>query len=344
VDEAPDAPEALAVPAAIPDEPIGAYRAGAYPQALQGFVDKQVERPNDPALLLNIGSTHYQMKNYEEAERAFAEAARSDDPSIRNQALYSLGNNDYRQGKLQEAVEHFKAALEADPDDQDAKYNLEFVREEIRRRVEEQKKRQEEQQQQQGDQQQDQQQGDQQQDQQQDDQQQEQQQGDQQQEQQQGGTPQDQDGDGLPDETEQSGANPTDPRNPDSDGDGLPDGVEDADRDGQRDEGETDPNNPDSDGDGLQDGQEDRNRNGQLDEGETDPRNPDSDGDGVPDGQEEQAPQPPQAGQAQGQEGESPEGLTPEEAARYLQGLEEGRPDPQRKLPPGRRGRPAKDW
>ncbi len=322
-------------PAVIPDEPIGAYRAGAYPQALQGFVDKQVERPNDPALLLNIGSTHYQMKNYKEAERAFAEAARADDPSIRNQALYSLGNNDYRQGKLQEAVEHFKAALEANPDDQDAKYNLEFVREEIRRRVEEQKKRQEEQQQQQGDQQQqdDQQQGDQQQG--------DQQQGDQQQ---QGGTPQDQDGDGLPDETEQSGANPTDPRNPDSDGDGLPDGVEDANQNGQRDEGETDPNNPDSDGDGLLDGQEDRNRSGQPEEGETDPRNPDSDGDGVPDGQEEQAPQSPQAGQAQGQEGESPEGLTPEEAARYLQGLEEGRPDPERKLPPGRRGRPAKDW
>ncbi len=278
------------------DNPYNAYDAGAYEQALQGFVDQQIEYPEDSEVSLNLGSVHYEMKNFEEADRAFATAALSADDVIRGQALYNLGNSAYRQGKLQEAVELFKAALERNPDDEDAKFNLEYVRDEIRRRHEEAQKRQQENpdQQQQGDQQ--------------------QQQGDQQQEQQQQQQGQDQDGDGLPDELERSAQNPTDPENPDTDGDGLTDGQEDQDRNGQVDEGETDPNNPDTDGDGTGDAEE---------------------------AQEQQAQE--QGGEPQ--QAEDQEGLTPEEAERYLQSLEEGLPDQKRRLPKGtRRARPEKDW
>jgi Ca-activated chloride channel family protein len=290
-------------------DPYEAYGAGIYDQALSGFVDQQVERPDDPAVALNLGSVHYQMRNFEEADRAFFEAALSTDESLREQALYNLGNSAFRQGRLEEAVELYKAALEIDPDDEDAKFNLEFVRDEIRRRHEEAQKRQEEQQQQrdQQPQQQEQQQGGEQG-------QEPQEQGEQDQPQEQQGEQdqtggQDTDQDGLPDEVERSGENPTDPENPDTDGDRLPDGAED------------------------------QNRNGQVDEGETDPNNPDTDGDGMGDGEEalEQA-----QGDA-GVEGEESGSLTPEEAERYLQALEEGRPDlrhPSR----GRRTRQAKDW
>jgi Ca-activated chloride channel family protein len=274
-----------------------AYEAEAYDQALQGFVDEQVERPEDPGLTFNIGSAHYKMKNYEEAERSFATVAMAGDPLLREQALYNLGNCAYRQGKLQEAVELYKAALEVDPDDEDAKFNLEFVRDEIRRRHEEQQKRQQEQQQQQDQ-----------------DQDQDQQQQGQQQQQQQGG--QDSDRDGLTDDTERSAQNPTDPHD------------------------------ADSDDDGLLDGQEDRNANGQVDDGETDPNNPDSDGDGKSDGQEaleQQDPDQQQDQQEQQGEPEDLEGLSREEAERYLQALEEGRPQ-QRQPHRGRPRRPAKDW
>ena len=230
-------PETEKAPARVRAEnPYEAYEAGIYEQALSGFVDMQVERPDDPAVALNLGSVYYQMRNYEEADRAFFGATLSTDESLREQGLYNLGNSAFRQGRLEEAVELYKAALEIDPDDEDAKFNLEFVRDEIRRRHEEAQKRQEEQQQQQ-------QQQDQQQDQQQE-----------QQQEQSGG--QDSDQDGLPDEVERSGENPTDPENPDTDGDQLPDGAEDLNRNGQVDEGETDPNNPDSDGDGVGDGEE----------------------------------------------------------------------------------------
>ena len=129
-------------------DPYEAYLAGEYDKALQGFTDLQIEHPEDPGLALHLGSAHFQMKNYTEAEKSFGQAALGGDPQVRERAMYNLGNTAYRQGKLQDAVEWYKRALEAEPDDEDAKYNLEFVRDEIRRRIDEAKKRQEQQQQQ----------------------------------------------------------------------------------------------------------------------------------------------------------------------------------------------------
>ena len=289
-------------------DPWKAYEAGAFDQAVQGFVDRQVEQPDEPALALNLGSAYYGMRDYERADQELGRAAVAADPALRQKALYNLGNSAYRQGRLEEAVALYQAALELDPDDEDAKFNLEFVRDEIRRRIEENQKRQEEQQQQQ------QQQGDQQQqegEQQQDQGSGEQEQGERQQPQGPEEQPSDSDGDGLPDQVESQGANPTDPRNPDSDGDGLPDGVED------------------------------RNSSGSVDPGETDPNKVDSDGDGVPDSQESPEEQGPAEAEPQASEDEG--SLTPEEAERYLQALEEGRPE--RQAPASeRRRRPAKDW
>jgi Ca-activated chloride channel family protein len=303
-----DEPAGKPTPGPLPprsyDDPWEAYAAGAYDQAVQGFIDRQVERPEEAALALNLGSAYYGMRDYERADQAFGQAALAADPALRQEAVYNLGNSAYRQGRLEEAVALYQSALELDPDDEDAKFNLEFVRDEIRRRIEENQKRQEQQQQQQqgGDQQQ-----------QQDPQQQEQQQ--------EQGAPEPQPGEGQ----EQPQAEPQ----PDSDGDGLPDQLE---RQGAN---PTDPNNPDTDGDGLPDGTEDRNASGAVDPGETDPNKLDSDGDGVPDSQE--------AGATEAEPGEAEEGLSPEEAARYLQSLEEGRPE--RQAPKsGRQRRPAKDW
>ncbi len=303
--QSPVQPEATTAPRV--KDPFKAYDQGLYDQALQGFTDLQVENPENPEVALNLGSAHYQMRNYAEADRAFSRAALASDQTLRQEALYNLGNSAFRQGRLEEAVELYKTALELDPEDEDAKFNLEFVRDEIRRRHEEAQKRQD-QQPQQNPQQQDQQQPDDQQQQEQGEEEQQQQNEPQSADEQQSQGAQDSDEDGLPDDVEQSGQNPTDPQNPDTDGDGLPDGAEDL------------------------------NRNGRLDPQETDPNNPDSDGDGVTDGEEGSA------GSAEPQgELQELEGLTPEEAERYLQALEEGRPE--RQLPPGtKRSRNKKDW
>lgn len=64
----------------------------------------------------------------------------------------------------------------------------------------------------------------------------------------------DTDHDGLSDGTEVYGSQRTNPREPDSDRDGIIDGVEDANQNGEQDDGETSSVRADTDGDGLCDG------------------------------------------------------------------------------------------
>ncbi|MEE8368712.1 MAG: tetratricopeptide repeat protein [Thermoanaerobaculia bacterium] len=221
------------------DDPYAAYLDGDYETALAGFVDQQVERPDHLGIALNVGSAYYEMKNYAAAEKAFSAAAFSAGTERQAEAFYNLGNTAFRQGKLEQAVEFYRASLEKNPDDADAKFNVEFVRDEIRRRHEEAQKRQDQQSRQQdGDKSSDQEKAD----------------SDSQEGQsQQSASEEDGDGDGLSDSIEMQGENPTDPMNPDTDGDGVKDGDEDRNANGRVDPGETDPNKVDSDGDGVPD-------------------------------------------------------------------------------------------
>ncbi len=320
--EGRDEPPAVAAPVEY-SSPWTAWEAGAWDQALQGFADRQTKRPDDAGLSLNVGAAHYRLNDFEAADGEFFRAASAGDEELRAQALYNLGNSAYRQGRLDQAIDFYRASLEVDPDDIDAKFNLEFVREEMERQKQEQEQSQDGQDRNEQDRQE--QEGREQQQSDAADRDGEEQPRDQQgqgeddrgqdQGSQAGAGPRDTDGDGLDDELERNAANPTDPQNADSDADGLPDG------------------------------EEDRNRNGRVDPGETDPNLGDSDGDGVPDARDP-APEADGAegGSSRAGSGEPLPGMTPEEALRYLQALEEGRPDPARRGQRGRRSRHAKDW
>ena len=123
------------------------YNEEQYDEAMKAFVDAQIESPEEPKLKYNLANTHYKMNNYEEAVKNYQDvAATAQDIQLEEKSLYNIGNALYRQGKLEEAIEYYKKALELDPNDQDAKYNLEFVREEIKRRLNQAKDREKQQQ------------------------------------------------------------------------------------------------------------------------------------------------------------------------------------------------------
>lgn len=120
------------------------YEQQKYDLALKEFIDAQIEAPEDARLSYNTGNAYYKMNNYDEAIKSFLNgAAKAKDIKLREKSYYNLGNSFYRQGKLQEAVQYYQQALELDPEDTDAKKNLEFVRQEIKRRMNEEKERQE---------------------------------------------------------------------------------------------------------------------------------------------------------------------------------------------------------
>ncbi len=124
------------------------YAQEKYDEALNVFVDGQIEHPEDVQLKFNIASSKYMMKNYEEALAGFLDvAATARDAQLEEKALFNAGNTLYRQGKLEPAIDYYSKALELDPEDAEAKQNLEFVREELKRRMNEAKKTQEQQEQ-----------------------------------------------------------------------------------------------------------------------------------------------------------------------------------------------------
>ncbi len=144
----------LGIPPRLHGEPLSSktekgsslYQEERYDEAMKAFVDAQIESPEEPKLKYNLANTHYKMNSYEEAVKNYQDvAATAQDIQLEEKSLYNIGNALYRQGKLEEAIEYYKKALELDPDDQDAKYNLEFVREEIKRRLNQAKEREEQQ-------------------------------------------------------------------------------------------------------------------------------------------------------------------------------------------------------
>jgi len=115
-----------------------AYESGEYDQALQHFHQAQLDRPDDRQLEFNIADAYFRMEDYEAAELSFGRVLSlgEGEDGLAQQAHYNLGNTLYYQGRLEEAVTSYERAVELDPEDEDARHNLEYVREELKRRQE----------------------------------------------------------------------------------------------------------------------------------------------------------------------------------------------------------------
>lgn len=127
-----------------------------YDEANNAYRDALLDDPESDIVQFNIGDTQYKKKKYEEALKEFKGVLDSEDILLQSKTYYNMGNTFYRLGKLPESILSYKRALELNPDDLDAKYNLEFVRKKLKDQAQKQPQdgqQQQQQQQQQGDQQ-----------------------------------------------------------------------------------------------------------------------------------------------------------------------------------------------
>ena len=109
-------------------EGITAYKNGDYSKAIDYFTAAQLDDPQRPEILYNLGSAYYQNKDYDAARTHMHEALIKADPSLKAKIHYDLGNVDFRKGRLEDAVKNYEKALELAPDDSQAKENIEFVK------------------------------------------------------------------------------------------------------------------------------------------------------------------------------------------------------------------------
>jgi tetratricopeptide (TPR) repeat protein len=133
---------------------IKAYEESQWDEALQHFQDAQLDDPENPVGHFNLGEAHYKRKNYEEALTSYEKSLNTQEIDLKQQIYYNLGNTYAQMNKYQEAIQSYIKALEIDPDDQDAKFNLELVRARLKEMAQKQPmENQQQQQQQQGNQQ-----------------------------------------------------------------------------------------------------------------------------------------------------------------------------------------------
>ncbi|MCI0404479.1 MAG: tetratricopeptide repeat protein [candidate division Zixibacteria bacterium] len=103
------------------------YRQGNYDEAARRYRSAEIDRPGSPVAAYNLGTALVTGKNYEEAFSKLGEAASKLTGPEKALAHYNIGNGLFGAGKFAEAAGAFKKALEINPNDRDAKYNLELA-------------------------------------------------------------------------------------------------------------------------------------------------------------------------------------------------------------------------
>ena len=74
------------------------------------------------------GASLYMKDDVKNAEIKFNESLSSAKEGLKSKAFYNLGNINYKNNNLSEALNFYKKALELNPDDDEAKYNYEYIK------------------------------------------------------------------------------------------------------------------------------------------------------------------------------------------------------------------------
>ncbi len=114
-----------------------AYLGGDYETAIQKYkylVDSLGVKEDE--VLLNLANSYFELQDTTNIANAYLPLTQSTNSKIKSLANQQLGVSANRQGKSEEALNHFKQALKADPTNEDARFNYEIVK----KKIEEQKK------------------------------------------------------------------------------------------------------------------------------------------------------------------------------------------------------------
>jgi Ca-activated chloride channel family protein len=100
------------------------------------YRDAEIDAPKDTRIQFNMGNVFYRQGKFEEAEAAFVAATLSGDDISKADAHYNIGNSHFKLNRYDKAVESYQRALELNPGDRDAKFNLELVQKLLNRAAE----------------------------------------------------------------------------------------------------------------------------------------------------------------------------------------------------------------
>ena len=104
-----------------------AYRRAHFDDALRSYTEAQVDSPDSPVIEYNIGNVFYRQQAYDRASEAYGKALEKAGGTLARDVFYNLGNSRFMAQDFGGAVQAYSQALRVDPDDRDAKRNLEIA-------------------------------------------------------------------------------------------------------------------------------------------------------------------------------------------------------------------------
>lgn len=103
------------------------YKKGDYAAAEKAFRQAQRRSPEWDIPGFNLADAIYRQSRYREAGEEFSKLTSSKSPPLRGRAFYNLGNSLFEQKEYEKAAEAFIQSLRINPEDRDAKINLELA-------------------------------------------------------------------------------------------------------------------------------------------------------------------------------------------------------------------------
>lgn len=105
------------------------YAKGNFSQSEVEYKRALEKTPDTYEANFNLGNAQYKQERYDEAVKIFKRLA-ADSTCMDQMAAchYNAGNAYFQQRKLREALEEYKSALRLNPSDEDAKFNLAYVK------------------------------------------------------------------------------------------------------------------------------------------------------------------------------------------------------------------------
>lgn len=101
-----------------------------YDKSIESYTRALEAAPTSFEAAYNLANAMFRAERYDTAEQTLkgivADSTRSD--IDRSEAVYNLGNTQFAQQKLKEALSSYRAAMRLNPDDQEAKYNYAYTK------------------------------------------------------------------------------------------------------------------------------------------------------------------------------------------------------------------------
>ncbi|MDP4223855.1 MAG: tetratricopeptide repeat protein [Bacteroidota bacterium] len=93
--------------------------------------------------VFNVGDALYKQKKYEDAGKQFADNTSMNEKKVKKStALYNLGNSFLMANKFQESIEAYKNSLMLNPGNMEAKYNLAYAQDLLKKQQQQQQQKQ----------------------------------------------------------------------------------------------------------------------------------------------------------------------------------------------------------